>query len=173
MKRLGAVLSDMAGAGNGPVPALLYVSRFRPPHTSLVDAVSQGPPPLPFIDDALGTDYVGVGTRCIVTIQVDHSSESNPKTQVGTTKKRVVPGRRRKRVAGHRALSLQYQGCMGTLGRTPAVPAILHCKCTVEPERFNPQRLIAGIYVWLFLMPTDTELLRNQQLLDTTPTQGY
>jgi hypothetical protein len=42
-----------------------------------------------------------VGTRCIVTIQVDHSSESNPKTQVGTTKKRVVPGRRRKRVAGH------------------------------------------------------------------------
>jgi hypothetical protein len=26
---LGAVLSDMAGAGNGPVPALLYVPRLR------------------------------------------------------------------------------------------------------------------------------------------------
>jgi hypothetical protein len=83
---------------------------------------------------------------------VDLSSESNPTTQVGTTKKRVVPGRRRKRVAEHRALSLQYQGCIGTLGRTPPVPAVLHCKYTVEPERFNPQRLIAGIYVWLFLM---------------------
>src|SRR5215218_9007404 len=34
-----------------------------------------------------------------------------------------------------------------TLGRTPQVPAVLHCKYTVEPERFNPQRLIAGINV--------------------------
>jgi hypothetical protein len=98
------------------------------------------------IDEALGTGYAEVGIRCIVTIQVDLSSESNPTTQVGTTKKRVVPGRRSKRVAEHRALSLQYQGCIGTLGRTPQVPAALHCKYTVEPERFNPQRLIAGIY---------------------------
>ena len=58
------------------------------------------------IDEALGTGYAEVGTRCIVTIQVDLSEESSPTTQVGTTKKRVVPGRRSKRVAGHRALSL-------------------------------------------------------------------
>jgi hypothetical protein len=43
-----------------------------------------------------GTEYAEVGTRCIVTIQVDLSSESDPTTQVGTTKKRVVPGRRRR-----------------------------------------------------------------------------
>jgi hypothetical protein len=72
---------------------------------------------------------------------VDLSSESNPTTQVGTTSDGVVPGRRRKRVAGHRALSLQYQGCIGTFGRMPQAPAVLRCKYTVESERFNPQRL--------------------------------
>ena len=45
----------------------------------------------PCVDDALGTEDAEVGTRCIVTIHVDLSSESKPTTQVGTTKKRVVP----------------------------------------------------------------------------------
>jgi hypothetical protein len=35
----------------------------------------------------------------------------------------------------------------------------LRCKYTVEPERFNPQRLMAGTYVWLFLMPTEPALI--------------
>jgi hypothetical protein len=83
-------------------------------------------------DEALGTGYAEVGTLCIVTIQVDHSSESNLTTQVGTTKKRVVPGRR---------------SCIGTLGRTPQVPAVLHCKYTVEPERFNLKGLYPADYV--------------------------
>jgi hypothetical protein len=43
------------------------------------------------IDEAVGTGYAEVGTLCIVTIHVDPSSESNPTTQVGTTKERVIP----------------------------------------------------------------------------------
>src|SRR5215218_8267122 len=93
--------------------------------------------------------------------------EQSHNTSRGTPPDRVVPGRRRKRVAGHRALSLQFQGCIGTLGRTPQVPAVLHCKYTVGPERFNPQRLIAGIYVWLLPAITcDAQLRVNLADLD-------
>jgi hypothetical protein len=42
----------------------------------------------------------------------------------------------------------QHSGHIGTFGRTPQVPVALHCKCTAEHERFNPQRLITGFYVW-------------------------
>jgi hypothetical protein len=53
------------------------------------------------------------------------------------------------------------------LGRTLPAPAALHCKYTVEPERFNPQRLIAGIYVWLLPAITcDAQLRVNLADLD-------
>src|SRR5919112_5595664 len=38
----------------------------------------------------------------------------------------------------------QHSGHIGTFGRTPQVPVALHCKCTTESERFNPQRLMTG-----------------------------
>jgi hypothetical protein len=100
-----------------------------------------------------------VEKRCIVTIHVDLSSVSNATTQVGTTKERVVPGRRRKRVAEHRALSNNIQATSEPLEEYLKTPVALQCKYTVEPERFNPQWLIAGICVWLFLMPTEPALI--------------